>query len=48
MTKVKEPTKTGEVSIGKNDIEISLGENKYTIHKVKEGTFGYFYDKEIE
>jgi len=20
--------------------------NKYTIHKVKEGTFGYFYDKE--
>jgi len=39
MTKVKEPTKTGEVSIGKNDIEINLGENKYTIHKLRAGKF---------
>jgi len=39
MTKVKEPTKTGEVSIGKNTIEIIFGEDKYSIHKLRAGKF---------
>ena len=39
MTEVKEPTKTGDVSGGKNTAEITFGEKSYTIHKLKAGKF---------
>ena len=39
MTKVEEPNKVGDISSGKNTAEITLGDKKYIIHKLKAGKF---------
>jgi len=39
MNEVKEPINTGDVSSGKITTEITFGENKYVLYKLKAGKF---------
>jgi len=39
MNEVKEPKKTGTISSGKKTAEVTFGDKKYTIHKLKAGKF---------